>query len=287
MQDAQLAAFEKELERKDMSLEDYMKQVRTHTAHCARAGNTAARFAHCARDTPHLRVECCHRGRGARCVDSGRCLCSGLRCVRWTARSTSRRSPTSADACRPSPPKSTRDLCSIEEGRGMRSLVSFSNTALQVGAASASSPAFSDIRTSTYSRVWSGRRPVMIGALAPARPAARSPGRRPPWLPRCTRWPGTATAGSDYPRGRWPRESAAPAGRSRASRWPAHGMPLRAKQFWTRFRSPDQTPITPRNSLLLVLTTQRHQTPATTADQHNKHHQHHHNGHPVPRDDRR
>ena len=30
MQDAQLAAFEKELERKDMSLEDYMKQVRTH-----------------------------------------------------------------------------------------------------------------------------------------------------------------------------------------------------------------------------------------------------------------
>ena len=33
MQDAQLAEFEKELERKDMSLEDYMKQVRTHSLH--------------------------------------------------------------------------------------------------------------------------------------------------------------------------------------------------------------------------------------------------------------
>ena len=36
MQDAQLAEFEKELERKDMSLEDYMKQVRAHGPLCTR-----------------------------------------------------------------------------------------------------------------------------------------------------------------------------------------------------------------------------------------------------------
>ena len=60
MQDAQLAAFEKELERKDMSLEDYMKQVRTHATLCTRGQHSrpicALRTGHCAlaRGMPQL-----------------------------------------------------------------------------------------------------------------------------------------------------------------------------------------------------------------------------------------
>ena len=54
MQDAQLAAFEKELERKDMSLEDYMKQVRTHGTLWRATQPPDLSTAH----TAHLRVEC-------------------------------------------------------------------------------------------------------------------------------------------------------------------------------------------------------------------------------------
>ena len=196
-----------------------MKQVRTHATLCTRGQHNRP-------ICPLHTLRTCawnawNRGQVvARCVDSGRCLflrvlCSGLRCVRWTARSTSRRSPTSADACKPSPPKSTRDLCSIEEGRGMRSRFILKHC-FAGRRRLRQQPCLQRHPTGTNS--WSGCRPAMIGALAPARPA-RSPGRRPPWLLRCTRWPGTATARSDYPRGRWPRESAAP--RSRASRWAA------------------------------------------------------------------
>ena len=138
-------------------------------------------------------------------------------------------------------------------------------------------------RHPTGTNSWSGCRPAMICALAPARPAARSPGRRPPWLLRCTRWPGTATARSDYPRGRWPRESAAPA-QSCFSRRMANGALTSDSSQQDRRGLLSQSYTSP------TATTQRHQTPATTADQHHQHHQHHqhnHNGHPVPRDDRR
>ena len=103
MQDATLAAFEKELERKDMSLEDYMKQ-KPEMREMDRCGHSQPAQSHCCRATARKETESILSG----IVVSVGLTTSVIVHQRCLGRLISRHSHGSASVCKPSRTKLIR-----------------------------------------------------------------------------------------------------------------------------------------------------------------------------------